>query len=422
MARMRMEVQRKRLIFLPAILLLLVLLASGCSSHDSRFSYFNMLSQEKGNERNRKAAEKFWSSVRPVSTLSASHYKLGRHYQEQGKYAKAIEEFAKAVKNDPDYCKAYNGMAMSHDALKECRMAHEAYELGLRCAPQEAYLYNNYGCSSLLCDDLDKGLALFRKAAELSGDSKQVMNNLKLAQAAVHRKNGLGKQLSQKDASPVEIVQPGIQGTDVQAVEVAVEKHPDAVSPPNFEKQESAQKSVLAGSIMIEPVVEAVRQDDSATAVQQTSLTESSVNKTAIVVKPIQIRTEHASLHGVVEVSNGNGVSGMAHRSAGLLRSYGFTVGRITNADHFNFHHSIIFYREGHLQAAQELAQVIPGTPEMKKTDFLGRETIGVRLLLGRDLIQAGFPEEYAGILDDVQSEKDVYAGMTVLFTPTLAN
>ena len=81
-------------------LLLFPLLFSGCSYHDNNFSYFNMLDTEKRTVQNKRAAEKFWSTVRPVSTLSASHYKLGRYYQQQGKYTKAIDEFSKALRND----------------------------------------------------------------------------------------------------------------------------------------------------------------------------------------------------------------------------------------------------------------------------------------------------------------------------------
>ena len=85
-----------------------------------------MLDTEKRTLKNKKAAEKFWSSVRPVSTLSTSHYKLGRYYQQQGKYSKSITEFIKAVRNDSSYCKAYNGIAMSYDALKRCEKASDS--------------------------------------------------------------------------------------------------------------------------------------------------------------------------------------------------------------------------------------------------------------------------------------------------------
>lgn len=166
-------------------LLLFSLFLSGCGYHDSHFSYFNMLDTEKKTLKNKKAAEKFWSSVRPMSSLSTSHYKLGRYYQHQGKYAESIAEFRKAVRNDSNYCKAYNGIAMSYDALNRCEKAHDSYEKALQCDSTGAYLYNNYACSSLLCGDYEKGLALLHEAERLAEDNNRIKNNLKLAQTIV---------------------------------------------------------------------------------------------------------------------------------------------------------------------------------------------------------------------------------------------
>jgi hypothetical protein len=98
-----------------------------------------------------------------------------------------------------------------------------------------------------------------------------------------------------------------------------------------------------------------------------------------------------------IEVSNGNGMTGMAGRSADYLRSYGFTIGRITNARYFNFDASIILYKEGFLQVAEELARLTPGFHNIEKVDSLERPSIGVRIILGRDLAEIQFPDGYAG-------------------------
>ncbi len=163
-------------------LLLLSLFMNGCSYHDQQYSYFNMLDQQKRTQSNKQAAEKFWSSVRPVSTLSNSFYQLGRHYLQKGQYDKAIGEFSKALRNDMNYCKAYNGIAMSYDALRNCDAARTSYDQALQCAPDQAYMYNNYACSSLLCGDYQKSVALLQKAEKLAGGNVRIKNNLKFAQ------------------------------------------------------------------------------------------------------------------------------------------------------------------------------------------------------------------------------------------------
>ena len=92
----------------------------------------------------------------------------------------------------------------------------------------------------------------------------------------------------------------------------------------------------------------------------------------------------------------------MAGKSADYFRGYGFDIRRITNAKHFRFNDSMIFYREGYLQVAKELAKVIPGAQDMEKVDSLGRSSIGVRVLLGKDLVNMQFPQSYApNVVDD---------------------
>ena len=111
---------------------------------------------------------------------------------------------------------------------------------------------------------------------------------------------------------------------------------------------------------------------------------------------PIKLEASLLNLDGAVEVSNGNGVTGMAGQIANYLRGYDFSIRRITNARHFRFNESVILYRKGYLPMAQRLAMTIPGTQIIKPIDSLGRVSIGVRLLLGKDLMNMPFPENYA--------------------------
>jgi len=413
----------------------LPLLVSGCSSHDSRFSYFNMLDNEKGTTQNRQAAETFWSSVRPVSTLSAAHYKLGRHYQQQRKYEKAIEEFSKALRNDSSYCKAYNGIAMSHDGLKRCEMASASYEQALACDPQQAYLYNNYACSSILCGDYQKGAALLSVAGQLSKDNSRIKNNMKLAQMLVDRENKLAK------SAPQDATVALAASNDLKPAEDENERSqsdPVDERPLNYTPGET-----LSGDVIEKVAVEIAEQNSAGpeaeldgladqtsdmgkekeTRIFQTADTtvisketgkaveasESSLSADNIVINNLVIAMvkepsvqEHTGTavnylnSTAIEVSNGNGMNGMAGRSADYLRSYGFTVGRITNAKYFSFNDSVIFYREGYLQVAEELARLTPGVQDIKKVDSLGRPAIGVRIVLGRDLASIQFPDGYA--------------------------
>lgn len=92
-----------------------------------------------------------------------------------------------------------------------------------------------------------------------------------------------------------------------------------------------------------------------------------------------------------VEVANGNGIRGMAGRSAAYFRKKGITVKHVTNAEHFKFQQSLIVYKEGFLREAYLVAAMIPGFQEMKKIPADARQRVDVKVILGRDTAQTGF-------------------------------
>jgi hypothetical protein len=85
------------------------------------------------------------------------------------------------------------------------------------------------------------------------------------------------------------------------------------------------------------------------------------------------------------EISNGNGVTGMARRTDGLLRAVGLPKSRLTNQKPFVQRRTEIHYRSGHEDEAASLAMRIPGRPEIVRNDRI-RHGVDVRLVLGQDL------------------------------------
>jgi Tfp pilus assembly protein PilF len=97
-----------------------------------------------------------------------------------------------------------------------------------------------------------------------------------------------------------------------------------------------------------------------------------------------------------IEIANGNGVTGMAGRSARYLRTLGIPITRIINAPHFNHGISIIYYREGNREVAEALAAIVPGPQVIEPEKISGQAGKGVRLLLGKDMAQIRFSEHLA--------------------------
>jgi hypothetical protein len=101
-----------------------------------------------------------------------------------------------------------------------------------------------------------------------------------------------------------------------------------------------------------------------------------------------------------IEVSNGNGVNGMASRVANYLRKKGFKVSRLKNANSFNHATTKIFYYNGHLQDIHRLLQEIPAQLDAENIIELQRLGNRIKILIGKDMIP------YDGMISKAYSAK----------------
>jgi len=104
-----------------------------------------------------------------------------------------------------------------------------------------------------------------------------------------------------------------------------------------------------------------------------------------------------------LEVSNGNGITGMAGRLRNYLHEKGLQnpqrAVRLTNADNFAHTQSLLYFRTGHRQAAENLLAVLPlQNIALQETDQL-LDSIDLRLLIGRD-----FLADYLDVAEDLNS------------------
>jgi len=88
-----------------------------------------------------------------------------------------------------------------------------------------------------------------------------------------------------------------------------------------------------------------------------------------------------------LEISNGNGVTGMARALARQIDAPGLRVTRLSNQPGFTVRHTRIEYDAAHVDAARRLAQRV-GSVHLQEVDH--RAPANLRLVLGRDLAQRG--------------------------------
>ncbi|EUJ10162.1 type IV pilus biogenesis/stability protein PilW [Methylophilaceae bacterium 11] len=94
-------------------------------------------------------------STNPYNTDSAltnqarAHTELGAAYLQESKFEIALEEFNIALRNDPDYALAYNGLGLVYGTLGENAKADAAFQKALQLKPNSSESHNNYG--NFLC-------------------------------------------------------------------------------------------------------------------------------------------------------------------------------------------------------------------------------------------------------------------------------
>jgi hypothetical protein len=101
------------------------------------------------------------------------------------------------------------------------------------------------------------------------------------------------------------------------------------------------------------------------------------------------LRTERAidTKEARIEISNGNGVRHMAKNVGRYLEKKGFSVVRLTNADHFKHGRAGIYYQEEYLDIALLVAEEIPGVQKLSPMSNRERPDIHVKVLVGKDLV-----------------------------------
>jgi tetratricopeptide (TPR) repeat protein len=100
-------------------------------------------------------------------------------------------------------------------------------------------------------------------------------------------------------------------------------------------------------------------------------------------VQPLSLPPAVAHL----EISNGNGVTGMARALARQIDAPGLRVTRLSNQPGFAVRHTRIEYDAAHVDAARRLAQRV-GSVQLQEVGH--RAPSNLRLVLGRDLAQRG--------------------------------
>ena len=347
-------------------------------------------------------ASKFIGSIRAYQGNAESHYGLGCYLQERKKHKPAIEEFKAALQLDPKHFRAYNGLGVSYDAVGDYDRAVDSYRAALKIDEKLDYVLNNLGYSYLLQGKFDLAIENFKRALDLNRGNELYRNNLGLAYAKrgqysdafaefkqtgveakahyniaqLYYQQGLYReaeahfeQASSLKASDPEIAKGLKAAVNLAGIVANSEKGPASPSLSGIRAREGAEEKAVRI-----PEAEKLQLYDQAKALEFADL-------------EIAGMQEGPMPKIKIEVSNGNGVNGMARRVGTYLDGKGFALIYLCNASHFRHEETRIYYATGYLREAILLAEKLPGRQHLEEVAEIRKGNAKISILIGKDLI-----------------------------------
>jgi tetratricopeptide (TPR) repeat protein len=348
--------------------------------------------------------ETFARSVRPVRGDIQAKYDLARHFQRVQHHTIAIETLKEILRVDPGHADAHNALGYSFDCIGDLRTAQQHYRIAVALNPDLDYAYNNLGYSFILGREYSAAVAALEQAVALRHDRQKYIKNLSYA----YYKSGNLKMANIT-----------LRGLDDPAaahrIKVRLGMVSETAEPAGEQKQRTGDGFLSVGNdhrlskpvgrlsgirtseddpsylpFLPEPAAEdeptylpllSGRPDHRKTSdPRPEELIESWTDRVILGL------AESPPSGAAIEVSNGNGVPRMAGSVGNYLKRRGMRVARLSNADHFHYPRTVIYYRDGYLEAASEVERLLSGLSPGGHLVAAHLDREPIRVLIGRDL------------------------------------
>lgn len=309
-------------------------------------------------------------SVRHSFADAQANYQLGRYYLGQKRFELAEKSFQKAISIDPKHIDALNALGTLYAERGELPRALEMFEKVTAMAPEAAYLFNNLGLAYYLAGDLDKAFDTLSRAVTLDGNSERGWSNLMTVAKASAREAVVADMRSRQIGGQVVPTAPPVADS-TQALSLKLS------SSSTFDPRESSP--VLHN----EPPVLAVVTSD--------RVAEPEGGMILLANAPVQKASIHQervseSARARLEVSNGNGVTGLARKLGKQLANDHLHLTRVTNHKSYTVTTTVIEYQPGFESAARSLAERLGIASELRPSGA-PQARADIRLLLGKNAV-----------------------------------
>lgn len=312
------------------------------------------------------------SAVRHSGNRNDALYAVGRYYQGQIRYDKAIDAYRTLIDENPAHAEAHNALAVIYSLQGQHDLAVIGFKAALAAAPGAAHIHNNLGYEYLRQGRFEEAGAALQEAMRLDPASSRAADNLREVRTrlAAEGRSESYPPATQAHSGPVAAPvspQPSVAASLEKSVSLAAVAETPALAPP----VETAARSDAASGMRLANVAPQVYELQ---LPQHPAATPSP--------RPL---AEPGKKAGRVEVANGNGVDGLARRAGALLLRAGYDHPRVTNQKPYQQRLTEIQFRPGFESQAEQLSRMFSGTKGLTRSTAL-RSDIAVRVVLGKDL------------------------------------
>lgn len=330
-------------------------------------------------------------NVRHSFESADGYFALGRYHHGSSRLDDARKAYEEALRLDPAHVPAANALAVLHAESGRFQHASDILQKLIENNPESGHLFSNLGYVHILNNEYGAAVNVLEKAVLLEPNNSRAWRNLgsameklgdvERAQRAFSnaRKAALGKMERPKEES---IPKPA----RLQHVLTDKASGAESMVVPAAESEGDVRTEVTK----IGPSLYEVRQAGKGGAgdVLTREGTDSRRNGGSIGGKPAYASSVTQAADGGtpparIEISNGNGIIGMARSFGKAIDGEAFKVVRLTNQKHFRVQSTRIEYRHGYEQAARILASGLGPKVSISAGNTAPAD---VRLVLGRDV------------------------------------
>jgi len=311
---------------------------------------------------------RFMDTVRIKTEDATYHYHLGRHFQQRNKHALAVKEFLQAVEIDPLNAQAFNAMGVSYDRMAKFDLAVQCYQWAVVLSPEFAAAYNNLGYSYLLQGKPQQALAPLRRATALQSENALFQNNLALAV---------------RQTPPVRTADVAVEDESLPTGEDRRPAQPPAAA----ESPVPGEANRLAGS-RSEADAQILPPADQPAEFALLALTPTPPGNNLAGIEADMEGQEPAWIAPRIVIANGNGAYRMGHNLGRFFEQNGFAIDRLTNADHFGYPRTMIYFSNGQRQVACQLARLLLGSDQGCDLIYQQRDDGYIEIVAGHNITE----------------------------------